>query len=137
MNQDTQNTHLKTDNLLVGDPLGIETDKYAEATLVTTWQMVVDDVGLIHGGYAFGLADFTAMIAVNHPNVVLGSADVQFLAPVKIGETLVARATIKEKIKNRRQVEVIVSVGEKMVFRGTFKCIITREHILSMKEKGK
>ena len=137
MTQDAQKTHLKTDNLLVGDPIAIETDQYAEATLITTWQMVVDDVGLIHGGYAFGLADFAAMIAVNHPNVVLGSADVQFLAPVKVGETLIAQATVKEKIKNRRQVEVIVSVGDKTVFRGLFKCIITREHILTMNEKDK
>lgn len=51
--------------------------------MVAGSDMAVDGQGLTHGGFVFGLADHAAMIAVNHPNVVLGSADVKFLKPVQ------------------------------------------------------
>ena len=54
-------------------------------------RMAADGSGLAHGGFIFGLADYAAMIAVNHPNVVLGAAEVRFLKPVVSGETVVAR----------------------------------------------
>jgi acyl-coenzyme A thioesterase PaaI-like protein len=44
--------------------------------------MAADQRGLVHGGFTFGLADYAAMVAVNDPNVVLGAAEVRFLAPV-------------------------------------------------------
>jgi acyl dehydratase len=37
------------------------------------------------------------MIAVNHPNVVLGAAEVKFLKPVKAGETVIAEAKVKKR----------------------------------------
>ena len=50
----------------------------AEGTAVvelrTVARMAADAHGLVHGGFVFGLADHAAMLAVNHPNVVLGSA---------------------------------------------------------------
>jgi acyl-coenzyme A thioesterase PaaI-like protein len=48
--------------------------------------MAVDDRGLVHGGFVFGLADHAAMLAVNDPNVVLGAASTRFLKPVRVGE---------------------------------------------------
>ena len=48
---------------------------YAKVTMVTTPVMSADDRGLTHGGFYFGMADYAAMLAVNDPNVVLGSAD--------------------------------------------------------------
>ena len=82
-------THNRIDQELCGKPLLLE-EGYSRVELLTTERMAVDRVGLIHGGFIFGLADYAAMIAVNHPNVVLGAADVKFLKPVTIVERFTA-----------------------------------------------
>jgi len=92
--------------------------------------MAADKSGLVHGGFVFGLADYAAMLAVNHPNVVLGSADVKFLKPVQVGETLKARASV-QKVEGKKQlVEVVVNQGDTIVFSGGFTCFVLDTHIL-------
>ena len=64
--------------------------------MTTTNAMAADDIGLVHGGFIFGMADYAAMLAVNDPNVVLGAADVKFLKPVSVQETVVAEARVSK-----------------------------------------
>jgi acyl-coenzyme A thioesterase PaaI-like protein len=77
-------THDKADPRLLGKLVILEKGK-AVVELTATVEMVVDDRGLVHGGFTFGLADYAAMLVINDPHVVLGSADVKFTAPVKAG----------------------------------------------------
>jgi len=74
-------THLAIDPRLVGTPLEIA-EGTAVVALVTVPEMAADERGLVHGGFVFGLADYAAMLAVNHPNVVLGGSEVRLLKPV-------------------------------------------------------
>ena len=67
-------THRAIDHALCGRPVRVEAD-FCRVELTTTPDMAVDASGLVHGGFIFGLADHAAMVAVNHPNVVLGAAD--------------------------------------------------------------
>ncbi|RMD86986.1 MAG: thioesterase, partial [Alphaproteobacteria bacterium] len=53
-------THLAISPRLVGVPVSIE-DGMATARLVTTAEMAADEVGLVHGGFVFGLADYAGM----------------------------------------------------------------------------
>ena len=122
-------THRKASPRLVGRLVSLEEGVEAVAELETRDEMAVDEHGLVHGGFTFSLADYAAMIAVNHPNVVLGGADCRFVAPVKAGETMVARASVKGVEGRRRDVEVEVSVGEKKVFEGIFKCYVLDKHV--------
>jgi len=122
-------THRKASPMLVGRLVSLEEGVEAVAELETGDEMAVDEHGLVHGGFTFSLADYAAMIAVNHPNVVLGGADCRFVAPVKAGETMVARASVKGVEGRRRDVEVEVSVGEKKVFEGIFKCYVLDNHV--------
>jgi acyl-coenzyme A thioesterase PaaI-like protein len=122
-------THRKASPRLVGRTVSLEEGVEAVAELETMDEMVVDEHGLVHGGFTFSLADYAAMTAVNHPNVVLGGADCRFVAPVKAGETMVAKASVKGVEGRRRDVEVEVSVGEKRVFEGIFKCYILDKHV--------
>ena len=122
-------THRKASPRLVGRLVSLEEGVEAVAELETGDEMAVDEHGLVHGGFTFSLADYAAMIAVNHPNVVLGGADCRFVAPVKAGETMVARASVKGVEGRRRDVEVEVSVGEKRVFEGIFKCYVLDKHV--------
>src|SRR6185369_17300841 len=89
-------THLAIDPRLVGEARKIIDGSAAQAVLVTLPEMAADERGLVHGGFVFGLADYAAMLAVNHPNVVLGSSEVRFLKPVLVGERLVANAVVEK-----------------------------------------
>ena len=122
-------THNKIDYSLCGTPLLTEKD-FSKVELKATEQMSVDQTGLVHGGFIFGLADHAAMIAVNHPNVVLGAAEVKFLKPVKTRETVIAEATVEEKEGKKNSVAVSVSRGEEKVFEGVFTCFVLEKHVL-------
>ena len=125
-----QNTHKKANIDLVGRVLEIETDHYARVSLVTTQEMVTDDKKLIHGGFTFGLADYAAMVAVNHPNVVLSSAQVQYIRPVKLGDILLALARVEKSDDLKRLVHVEIRVADKTVFLGKFNCHVLEKHVL-------
>jgi len=125
-----QNTHLKIDQTLSGKVTELKKD-YAKITLQTTSIMTADAQGLVHGGFIFGAADFTAMTAVNEPFVVLAKSETKFLAPVKAGESVVFEGHIKEQSDKRATVEVVGNIADKKVFVGTFYTAILDKHVLS------
>ena len=124
-------THDKADPRLLGQPVLLEKGK-AVVELTATMEMVVDDRGLIHGGFTFGLADYAAMLAVNDPHVVLGSAEVKFTAPVKMGDRMVATGLVESVDGKRRDVSVEVSVDDRMVLRGVMACYVLERHVLDV-----
>lgn len=124
-----QNTHLQINRSLVGavtrlDPGG------ATVSLTTTAAMAADERGLVHGGFTFGLADYAAMCAVNDPNVVLGSSACRFLAPVVVGQTMVATATVSASKGRKRSVDVTVAVDGEDVMSGELTCFVLDQHVL-------
>jgi uncharacterized protein (TIGR00369 family) len=127
------NTHHDINQTLCGRPVLVETGR-SKVELATTPEMAADASGLVHGGFIFGLADYAAMIAVNHPNVVLGSADVKFLKPVRTEEALVAIANV-EKIAGKKQIVTVqvTRIGE-IVFQGEFTCFTLERHVLDKAE---
>jgi uncharacterized protein (TIGR00369 family) len=128
-------THEGIDQDLCGTPLEVG-EGFSRVQLRATRKMAVDGSGLVHGGFIFGLADYAAMIAVNHPNVVLGAADVRFLRPVEVGHTVVAEAK-RESIEGKRQgISVTVRRDKEEVFAGTFICFVLDQHVLNRKEQG-
>jgi acyl-coenzyme A thioesterase PaaI-like protein len=127
-------THTRANPGLVGTVETLEDDRYASTRLVATDDMAVDDHGLIHGGFTFGLADLAAMVLVNHPNVDLANAEIRCLAPVKVGDEMVAEASLVCKEENRSKVHVKVRVGDQNVAEGDFDCVVTRRHVLERRE---
>ncbi len=123
------NTHLQASPQWVGEVVELASGK-AVARLETRREMVVDEHSLVHGSFAFGLADYAAMLAVNDPNVVLGAAETRFLAPVKCGETMLACATVVEDKGKKRIVSCSVST-DRIVFEGTFTCFVLEKHVLA------
>lgn len=124
-----QNTHPRISDALVGAAVQVEPPR-AVAELTGTTEMTTDDRGLVHGGFTFGLADFAAMLAVNDPNVVLGAAECRFLAPVVVGDKMVAAALVEAEKGKKRTVAVEVSVDERAVFSGRFTCFVLGQHVL-------
>ena len=124
-------THQSIDKRLCGEPIEIG-EGSAVVVLVTLPEMAADERGLVHGGFVFGLADYAAMLAVNHANVVLGSAEVRFLKPVSVGERLVAEAGVEENDGRRARVRVEVRRGEETVMAGAFLCFTLESHVLDV-----
>jgi len=124
------NTHDKIDYNLCGTPIDIR-EGYARVELKTYSKMIVDSHLLIHGGFVFGLADHAAMLAVNHPNVVLASATVKFLKPVQQNEKLIAEATVVSVEGKKQQVDVKVMRDQELVFEGQLICFILKKHVLA------
>lgn len=122
-------THLAIHPQWVGQAEELQPGR-ATARLITRREMCADERGLVHGSFAFGLADYAAMLAVNDPNVVLGSADVRFLAPVTEGETLLARAQVDSESGRKRIVSCTVHAGEREVLKGTLTCFVLDRHVL-------
>ena len=123
------NTHLDIDPELCGEPVELD-EGFASVRFEATERMAVDERGLVHGGFVFGLADYAAMLAVNDPNVVLGSAEVRFKAPISVGEAVTAEANVTSRDGAKHVIEASATVGERTVFEGTFTAFVLDEHVL-------
>ena len=121
-------THTRINSGLCGNLIHLEVDK-AVVQLTATDEMVVDHHNLIHGGFVFGLADYAAMCAVNHPNVVLGSAECRFIHPVFNGQILVATASVNSKNGKKRTVHVQIKCEDRTVFEGGMICFVLEKHV--------
>jgi uncharacterized protein (TIGR00369 family) len=126
-------THNRIDTKICGQPVLVK-DGTSRVELKTEEFMTVDAHGLVHGGFIFGLADHAAMIAVNDPNVVLGSAQVKFIKPVRPGQIVVADAKTETVEGKKHTVSVMAFIGETKVFEGEFKCFVLEKHVLSLNE---
>ncbi|TYT75643.1 hotdog domain-containing protein [Desulfobotulus mexicanus] len=123
-------THQSMDTRLCGVPERVENGT-ALLTMPTLDCMVADASGLIHGGFLFGLADHAAMLAVNHPNVVLGESTCRFLKPVILGDVVLAEAKIIHSKGKKYEVAVSLRVSSKIVFSGNFICFTPEKHVLA------
>ncbi len=114
---------------LCGVPVSLAPGR-SVVSMATTAAMAADETGLVHGGFVFGMADYAAMLAVNHPNVVLGAAESSFLKPVRVGEVLTAEAALQGESGRKRMVRVSVRREDTEVFTGLFTCFVLDRHIL-------
>lgn len=124
------NTHLTINTSLCGKVVKLDKN-YAEVLLYTTQQMTVDAQGLVHGGFVFSAADLAAMSAVNDPFVVLGASTSKFIAPVKVGDVVLAKARVISSKGKKHVVEVHAFVSDNLVFEGSFTTFVLEKHVLS------
>lgn len=127
-------THKLIDQRLCGKVVEIK-EGYSRVELETTEEMVADEKGLVHGGFTFSLADYSAMVASNNPYVVLARANVKFIKPVKLGDKLVSIAKVVSSDGNKKTVFVEVFKKEngketEKVFEGEFLCVELEKHVL-------
>jgi acyl-coenzyme A thioesterase PaaI-like protein len=122
-------THLRIEPRLSGTAVALE-PRYARVELTVLPEMAADAAGLAHGGFVFGLADYAAMLAINHPHVVLGAAEVRFLKPVVVGDALIAEAWLEAEAGKKRMVKIEVRRGETTVLIGMCTCFVPEQHVL-------
>lgn len=122
-------THHALDRELCGTPEALA-EGTATVSMTTTDRMQADAHALVHGGFVFGLADHAAMLAVNEPTVVLGAAELRFVAPVTVGQRLVATARVAEVAGKKHLVDVEVHAGDTVVLTGRLTCFVPSRHVL-------
>ena len=122
-------THQAIDRRLCGEPIALA-EGFARVRLTTVDAMAADAAGLVHGGFVFGQADYAAMLAVNHPHVVLGAAEVRFLKPVRVGAVLEAEARVTAAEGKKRVVAVAVRREGEAVLEGVCTCFVLPRHVL-------
>jgi acyl-coenzyme A thioesterase PaaI-like protein len=125
------NTHLEINQDLCGKVTRLE-ENFAQVELTTTEVMRADSRGLVHGSFAFGAADYCAMVVVNDPNVVLANAQTKFTAPVKVGQVVVFEGTITENNGKKNIVQVVGKVDDKVVLDAVFKTVILDKHVFDI-----
>lgn len=125
----TPATHLAIDTRLCGEVVVLAPDR-ATVRFVATPEMRVDERGLVHGGFVFGLLDHAAMLAVNDPLVVLGAADLRFVAPVRVGDAVVAEATVVERKGRKHRIEARATVDGQEVLTGVLTAFVLETHVL-------
>jgi acyl-CoA thioesterase len=100
----------------------------ATATMTVTPSMVQGH-GTCHGGYLFLLADTAFAFACNtERDAVAAGADVEFLAPVRAGDLLVAEAVERTRRGRSGLYDVTVRRGDEVVleFRGRSRALPER-----------
>lgn len=120
-------------NTFAGTIADIELN-YAKGLLITTTEMIVDDLGLIHSGFIFNAASYVAQAAINNEySVVIGSKS-YFYAPLKLGDILEleAKALFNDNSR-KREIKVVGQVKEIKVFEASFQMITTDDHIFNLK----
>ncbi|MBC8069104.1 MAG: PaaI family thioesterase [Deltaproteobacteria bacterium] len=122
-------THQAIDAELCGTPIAMSPG-HAEVELVAGERMRVDASGLVHGGFVFGLVDHAAMLAIDAPTVVLGAAELRFLAPVVVGERVHAVALLERVEGKKHFVDVVARTDAREVLRGTLTCFVPERHVL-------
>ena len=125
-------THQRIDQSLCGTLVQLKPG-YAKVELETTREMIVDEMGLVHGGFTFAAADFAAMAAVNEPNVVLVSSNCRFLSPVKVGDRVIFEAKELFRESRKRNIHVIGYFEDIKVFEGEFMAVVLERHVLKLK----
>jgi len=126
------NTHKKINQNLCGKLIE-QKENYAKVKFEATDEMIVDDEGLVHGGFTFGAADFCAMATVNHPYVVLTNSKSKFLAPVKVGDIVIFESEVIFDDDKRQEIIVTGKIDDIKVFEGIFGSVVLKKHVLKLK----
>ncbi|WP_156928228.1 hotdog domain-containing protein [Sulfurospirillum arcachonense] len=128
-------THGKIKSNLCGTIISLEAG-YSKTTLLTTKEMIVDELGLIHSGFIFGAADYAAAVAVNEPNVVIIGSRSKFLAPAKLDDLVEFEAKAKFEDSRKREIKVMGFINEIKIYEGIFHAIVLEQHIFKTKIKN-
>lgn len=105
---------------IIGDLIEIDLDKGGLSILDTTPEMEIKKSGIVRGHILFAQANTLANAIVDTDVALTGESHVYFHAPVRAGQRVLAKASVKKESKRKRKVDVIMKVANKVVFNGSF-----------------
>lgn len=105
---------------ITGDLLEVELNREGLSLLDTGEQMTIRKSGIVRGHILFAQANSLANAIVDADLALTRECHIKFLAPVRAGERVLAKARVTKTKGRRKEVEVIMKTREKVVFRGEF-----------------
>src|SRR5262249_48880201 len=107
----------------------LEHDRGTAVLRMTVTSAMVNGRGIAHGGYLFLLADTAFACACNShgPVTVAAAADIDFVAPAREGDVLVATARPRTRFGRSGIYDVSVLRGDELIaeFRGRSRSLGT------------
>ncbi|RXT15074.1 transcription factor FapR [Ammoniphilus sp. CFH 90114] len=106
---------------VIGELVDLELDHSAISVLEIREEHVFSRTLVARGHYIFAQANSLAVAVVNADVVLTGAARIRFIRPIRLGEKLIAKATVRSVVGDQTKVRVETRVGGELVFSGTFR----------------
>jgi acyl-coenzyme A thioesterase PaaI-like protein len=105
----------------IGELLEVDLDKEGLSLLDTTDEMGMGKTKIIRGHVLFAQANSLANTIVDADVALTGEAQIKFVAPVRVGERILAKARVVKSKGRKKEVEIIMKTKKGLVFQGTFE----------------
>ncbi len=112
---------------LVGELLEIQVAHQGLSRLIIKPEMAFRKNLVARGHHLFAQANSLAVALVDAAIALTGAANVMFKQPVRVGEIVLARATVSSQKGNKTMIRVISKVKETTVFEGIFTVFALEE----------
>lgn len=117
-------------NEVIGEMVDIELDVRAISLFDVKTEHIFKRNRIARGHHLFAQANSLAVAVINDELALTVKSNLSFVKPVKLGDRVIAKATVtkKDQEKNRTFVEVTSTVENEVVFEGHFEMYRTNEH---------
>ncbi|PAF46369.1 thioesterase [Helicobacter sp. 12S02634-8] len=123
----------KIDRSVCGELVSLSPNK-AEVFFTPTEAMICDE-GVIHMGFVFNAAAFSALCAINKKNSIIIGSEVKFLAPIEYGYELLFQASTLQSEAKKCEVKVEGFLLDIKVFEGIFYVAIFDKKLFKLRLK--
>ncbi|ABZ84716.1 transcriptional regulator, putative [Heliomicrobium modesticaldum Ice1] len=106
--------------VIVGELTHLQLGREAESRLLVTEAMLLQHSTIARGHYLFAQANSLAVAVVDASVAVTGLSRVRYRRPVRLGETVVARAQVVRVVGARNIIRIVSTVNDEVVFSGKF-----------------
>lgn len=113
---------------VIGEIIDIELDNRAISIFDVREEHVFQRNGIARGHHLFAQANSLAVAVINDELALTVKSNVIFLKPVKAGDRVITKATVrgKDSQKNRTYIDVLSTVNNEIVFKGEFEMYRTK-----------
>ncbi len=114
-------------NEIIGDLIQVEPDIEAQSLIEITEDTVFTKTQIARGHILFAQANSLCVALIHNPTVLTQESQVEFIAKVKLNDTVRAKAQVIDKTCKHYIIEVNSYVKDKLVFKGNFKMFYISE----------
>lgn len=114
-------------NEIIGDLIQVEPDIEAQSLIEITEDTVFAKTQIARGHILFAQANSLCVALIHNPTVLTQESQVEFIAKVKLNDTVRAKAQAIDKTCKHYIIEVNSYVKDKLVFKGNFKMFYISE----------
>lgn len=112
---------------IIGEIIDLQLDKVAISILDITEDHVFDRNQIARGHFLFAQANSLCVAIMNDDFALTAKSEMTFIKPVKLGDRVITKAELISKGNHRAIINVMSTVKQKIVFKGTFEMFYQSE----------